>query len=459
MHRSFILVSLLLSGFLLSNPLSRADQIEWERSLEQALERAAAENIPVFIAVNMDGEKVCEELVENHYRHKRIKKLSGNTANLFASKYYHKGAGGKCPLAQGLSCALHQQVEKDIRKRIPDLVSENEMIAPNHIFLNPQGEVILSVPYMITPEQLEWCMYEAIRKVNPDFSWSLSSGARAPRRLIYGAVAAPGSVPDTSMKAEPLSPEELEEVKALINKSGRGVRFEAMQKYFPSLIVTESKEAMDCVKTWLSHRWSVNRGRTARLLHEIGRTSPPSYWPVVAPYVSHDKRDIRNEAVVALEQLAAPKSLKTLTRQLANEKDESVRGNLYRAVASVGRGSRSAESKVLKAAEKEKKDYLRIHALIGLVYVENREKVLEVLLKALNCDRAPIRAAAAYTIAFRREVELAEALRIALEGEQDPKCLLHLKAAVEALDGGSLEGVQGVLEDYALDEIDRDRMD
>lgn len=459
MHRTDILVSILFSGFLLLSPLSTADQIEWERGLRQALERADSENIPVFIAVNMDGEKVSEELVENHYRHKSIVKLSKNTANLFASKYYHKGAGGKCPLAPILSCALHQQVEKDLRKQIPDLVSEDEMIAPNHIFLNPRGEVILSVPYMITPGQLEWCMYEAIRKVNPDFSWSLSSGARAPRRLIYGAVAAPGNIPESSMKAEPLSREELEEVKALINKSGRGMRNEAIQKYFPSLIVTESKEAMDCVKTWLSHRWSINRGRTAKLLHEIGRTSPPSYWSVAAPYVSHEKRDIRNEAVVALEQLAAPKSLKTLTRQLAAEKDESVRGNLYRAVASVGRGSRSAEAKVLKAAEKEKKDFLRIHAVIGLVYVENREKVLDVLLKALNCDRAPLRAAAAYTIAFRREAELKEALRIALEGEQDPKCLLYLKAAVEALEGGSLEGVQGVLTDYALDEIARDRME
>ena len=46
---------------------------------------------------------------------------------------------------------------------------------------------------------------------------------------------------------------------------------------------------------------------------------------------------------------------------------------------------------------------------------------------------------------------------IALEIEQDLKCKTYLEAAVIALKGGSLNLIEGVLKEYALDEILRDR--
>ena len=101
--------------------------------------------------------------------------------------------------------------------------------------------------------------------------------------------------------------------------------------------------------------------------------------------VSNSNPEIRNEAVVALEQLAEPRSLKVLTKQRSVEKDDAVQASLIRAIASVGRGNRTAETLVLKVAGKDKKDFLRIHALIGLVYVENREKVNALLAKNLTC--------------------------------------------------------------------------
>jgi len=96
--------------------------------------------------------------------------------------------------------------------------------------------------------------------------------------------------------------------------------------------------------------------------------------------------------VVALEQLAAAKSLKVLNRQKSAEKDERTKGNILRAIASTGRSNRSAQSAVLKAAEKDKSNFLRINAIIGLVYLEDREKVNAVLVQALNHEKAGIRA-------------------------------------------------------------------
>jgi hypothetical protein len=254
-----------------------------------------------------------------------------------------------------------------------------------------------------------------------------------------------------------LGKKELEEVLDTLKKSDRKDRFNAFQKYFPSIILSTEKEAMDWVESQLSARWAINRGQTANMLHNIGRTSPPTYWKMVAEFVDHENLRIRNEAIVALEQLGEPKSLKALMKQRSVEKEDSARANLIRAIASVGKGNRKAETLVLKASEKDKSELIRINALIGLVYVENREKVNQVLVNALNETNPGVRAAAAYTVAVRRETEMAPAIKVALDIEEDPGCKRYLEAAQAILNGGSLEEVQGVLKDYALDEIERDR--
>ena len=451
----FLSPVLLLAAILAAPPSLSAAGIEWQDSLTAALEAAKAENVPILIAVNMDGERVCEELCKRHYKDSKIVKLSNRMVCLFASKYFHKGGDKACPRAGCIPCAAHQQVEKDVRADILGVAPGEEMIAPNHVLVGPDGKIILSVPYMITTGQLEWCMVEAMRKINPSFKWSLSAAARAPRRVLYGEMYKEGE----GGGARPLSGEELKETLDAIRKgSGRGGRGGTMKQYFPSLIVTDDKDAMKVVSQWLTSRWSGRGGQGARIVHDIGRTSPQSWWEVVAPLLSHPDPGMRNEAIVALEQLAAPKSLKALTKQKSVEKEDAALGNLIRAIASVGRGSRSPENLVLKAAERDKKDFIRINALIGLVYIENREKVNTVLLKGLTDTNPGVRAAAAYTIAVRRENDLAEALVVALQAETNFKCKAYIEAASAALKGGGLKLVEGVLREYAHDEISRDRM-
>ncbi len=446
-------------------PAARADAIVWDASFDAALAKAKAENKPIFIAVNMDGEPVCEELVKRHYRDERIVKLSGSTINLFASRFSHKGGDKACARAGNIPCRSHQQVERDVRRDVFNIAPGEPVNAPNHIWLNPDGSVILSVPFMITTGQLEWCMVEAIRKVDPTFEWNLRASARAPRRLIYGdprekeqdKAGSGERGGGRSTEAEPLDKKELDEVLDAVKKgSGRGDRGNTARQYFPSLIVTDDKKAIDFVESWITSRWASGRPGE-RLLHEIGRTSPPSFWEVAAAALSHSDLAVRNEAIVALEQLAEPKSLKALLKQKSSEKEDAAAANLIRAIASVGRGKKSAESLVLKTAAKDKKHFMRIHAIIGLVYIEDREKVNDVLVKSLGSDNPGIRAAAAYSIAIRREHDLRDALAVAINAEKDLTCKTYLGAAAAALRGGGLRLIEGVLREYALDDIVRDR--
>jgi len=446
-------------AFLFTILPASGEDIKWESSFRDSLKRAKLEDKPLFIAVNMDGQPVCEELANKHYKSKRIVKLSKNLINLFASRYYHKGGTDKCPRAECIKCAQHQQIEKDMRKHLPEMHADGDVIAPNHIFLYPDGKVILSVPYMITEGQLEWCMKEAVRKVRQDFTWGLGNGGSAPKKVMYGKVAAPGLSSNNGGKAQPLSKKELSEALSEIKKSGRRGGYETAEKYFSSLIVTEDKKAIEVVKSWLSSRWIFNYGRGKGILHDIGRTSPPVYWSVVAPFVSHEKIEVRNEAVVALEQLADPKALKALKKQKTSEKDVKVKANIIRAIASTGRGNKSAESTVLKTAEREKKTLVRISGIVGLVYLEDRKTVNEVLIKSLKDKDPGIRAAAAYTIAMRRETDLIKAIDETIASEGSAEVRVYMRAAANVLKGGNVDTVKGVLKDYALDTIDRDRVE
>lgn len=454
-----------LAVFLLFPVALPAGGIVWEASFDNALEKAKEENKPIFIAVNMDGEWVCEDLVRNHYRDKKIVQLCENTVNLFASKFYHKGGTKVCPRAGNITCAAHQEVEKGMRRLVFGQKGEEgntvsgEMIAPNHIFLSPDGKITHSVAYMITPGQLEWCLVEAIRKNDPAFKWALRSSARAPRRLVFDKVTSIAGGKGDGRAPRPLSDEELDEVLDQIKTTGRGDRGGGFRRNLPSLIVTPDERAIEVVRIYLTSRWIKHGGATrlVELIHDIGRTSPPEFWEVVEPFVSDSLPEVRNEAAVALEQLAAPKSLKALQKQWSREKEKRVKWNLIRAIASVGKGVKRVESLVLKVAEKEKDPALRAHAIVGLVFVENREKVMAALEKALTHEDAPVRAAAAYTIAVRRERELLEPLKAARGAEPDSRLELYMKASCAALGEGTLDDVVGILIDYLLDEIERDR--
>ncbi len=410
--------------------------------------------MPIFIAVNMDGESVCKQLVDRHYKNSKVVKLSRLTVNLFASKYFHKGGITTCSRAGNIPCAAHQQIEKDVRREVLKIGAGKDVVAPNHFFLAPDGKILFSVPYMITEGQLEWCLAEAIRRVDSSFTVQLSGSARAPRRLAFGG-ASSRNKGDDSVR-EPTK-EEIDVALDILKKSGRGDRRSDAKQYFPALMLSADKRVLEMFHQWLSAGFFINQGQTARWLHAIGRVSPPEYWKVLEPFISWPIEDIRMEAIVAMEQLAEPKGLKPLLKQWKSEKKETIRGCLIRAIAASGSGNKSAEKIVLKTAGKDRKSYMRIHGLIGLVHVEDRDKVNNILRKALSHDDPGIRASAAYTIAVRRESDLGEALRAAAAAEQDKKCLVYLKAGISALDGGSLKLIEGVLREYAYDEVKRDR--
>ena len=123
--------------------------IRWAPSLEDALARAEREKRVVFVAINMDGERANREMVRDHYRDATLAKLGAHTVNVFCS------LSGE-PKLPGVTAAVQNRCERQVRARILQVDGEAPIVAPQHLFLAPDGKILAAVPYYLTKGELEW---------------------------------------------------------------------------------------------------------------------------------------------------------------------------------------------------------------------------------------------------------------------------------------------------------------
>ncbi len=432
------------------------DAISWQPEADAALALAASEHRALFIAVNMDGERANDQMVEVHYRDPMICKLAQKTVNLFASRFDHGSGEAPCPRCGVIPCARHMEVERAVRGKWVAEAADGTVVAPQHVFVDPTGKVILSVPYQVTVGELEWCFVTAIRKLDPEFPWTLSQKARAPRRLVMEGVA-PSEGP-----AQPLPPDkkELAETFERLRTTGRGEAGRDTLQDVLRLLLSEDKKAIEYVESWMNSRWIGfgGAGRLTQVIHAIGRTSPPVWWEVVEPFLGDHRLEVRREAAVALEQLAEPKSLGALTKQWKKEKELDAQKELIRAIAAVGCADPKAIKLATEQARKADEKVLRVNALIGCAALEDRETVLALLRESLADELGAVRAAAGYVIAVRREEELRKPLEDVALMETDAAVKEALERALEVLAGGKESQLRPILAKFAESDIPRDRL-
>ena len=406
-------------------------QIHWESSYPDTLARAEREGKVVFLAVNMDGERANDRLAEETYADPTLAALSASTLNLVASVSSH---GDKtCKRFPGTTCDAHQDVEKAVRGNLLQADVGGYVVAPQHVFLSPQGEVLLSVPYQVSAAELEWCFVTALLEVDPDCGVKASRAARPPRRLILRGVHEPKAGAD----APPLSLDAARELVGEIKKGQhRGGDFEGAIR---RLMRVDEKEVVEFVEDLLEGKIGAKgakigsgdgaQRRRAELIHEVGVHSPRRYWEAIAGFAKSNTDVVRAETAVALEQLGAPDSLKVVKSALSKEKDPATRALWLRALASVGAEDKSARKAVFKAARKEKDARARANAVIAVGSLAPGEDRDELLTELLEGGAGPHSAAAACAMAMTRD----RAWIAALEGIPEGKGESFEKAREAAL--------------------------
>lgn len=429
-----------------------ADSIAWEPQREAALARARAERRVVFVAVNMDGERACDRLAEKVYRDKTIVALASATVNLIASQPSHTAGDKACARFGTIPCTAHQTVDKWVRKEVLVPDAEGYVVAPQHVFLDPDGKVLLSVPYEIDASELAWCFATALRAVDPSAKPLVPSTAHAPRRLVLGGVWKP-----QSQKAA--APATHDEVVSLVKSVKKGLSSEARLDALRRIMSSDEPEGIEFLRAELRSGEKEGDHR-AELLHSIGALSPPSYWELVSDFAIGSENALRLEAAVALEQLAAPASLKKVQAALFKEDHREIKKEWIRALAAAGANDAQVRKDLLKRVKSEKDELLRVNTIVALGSLAPDDEVALALATLLKDGASAERAAAACALAIARDPGARPQLEAARTAATSPDAALVAEAcsaALKSLESGGLFAIRDVLKKVAQDAVERDR--
>lgn len=452
-----------------------AKEVVWASAYDEATQEAAASGKVIFVAVNMDGERANDRMVKNVYKDKKIVSLSENTVNLVASAAEHKKSG-ECSRFGGVECEQHRFVDIDVRRNILKADATGAVVSPQHVFLTPKGEVLLSVPYEVSPGELEWCFLEALSTVNREFSPKASRTARKPRRLIVGDVIAQGDGVASAITRE----EALNLVAELKKGKARATRDRMLYR----LVTADEPEARDYVLSVLRAGAGDGSARGGRggnsdpakvrgeLIRWIGTASPPTYWELCAEFANSGTPSVKREAVVALEQLSASGSLPTLMKAYKRASESVDRKNLLRAIGASARGDKKARKEVLKASIDKRDTVVRANALLALGWLDADDDVDsrlgEAALPATLGTDAKIkpdkvtsneRLAAVVAMGLSRRADWKELLT-GIDGDESEDEALREAArqAILVIDGEPYGALRSALRMAGGDEIPRDRL-
>lgn len=448
---------------------SRAADIIWERGYEAAVERAKAEGLVLFVAVNMDGDPGNDRMAKKVYHNRTVVGLTAQTVNLVASIALHD-KGGDCRHLGAITCDEHRDIDVQVRAKILKASIDGFVVAPQHVWLAPSGAVLLSVPYEVSAGELEWCFHEAQRRINPDYAGKESSKSQRPRRWIPGGV----SEPEQAENSRPLSREEALEIISKLKKGG--VPPARMAQHYYMLAKADLKEARDFIEKFLRSgggslgiaaafgggRGGGGRGRgwgqdlVPKMIRAIGEISPQSYWEVLEDFVSTGDARLRTEAVVAMEQLAAPKAISALTKQYKKEREPEIKKNILRALGACGSDSKSVRKLLLKAAAHKKDGLLRQNALIAMGWLEPNEDVQERLKLAFENGSVLEQSASLVAMGLSRDSYWLESLEQTAQEQGEFQELAGMVASV--LKEGQIRLLAVPMAESGADVIPRNRL-
>ena len=395
-------------------------QIHWESSLSAALGKAKATKRVVMIAIHMDGERACQEMIAEHYSDPQLVKLSRATVNLFC-------AAAKRSLIKGMSPRVQQNNDWDVRSKVLKVKEDAWVVAPQHVFLSPEGKILRAVPYLMTKGELEWLWLDAIRKQDSSFEWKLSDAARPPRRLRDESAAA---VEDKSKK--PPTPEEISALLAKLQKNGLGDKHEALRN-LETIARSESPKALAFAKKALAQAKPEQR---SEFLRAIGRVAPKRWWKLVETYLKDKDANVRAAAIRALRELGEAKAAKRLLRRFKDTKESAEnRGRALIAMVVLEPKKRSHNKLLTKALRSESNKQLRVRAALAADRLEDKRAVRQLLGIAVSDRSAIVRQATLWLIAERRDKDFVPLLESALEKESDKVTKPLYKAALEVIEG------------------------
>jgi HEAT repeat protein len=359
---------LLLSALLWPVPQAGAqDAIRWEPDAAAAFDRAAKEGRPLFVAFNMDGEVANDEAVRLHYKDPEIVRLSQKFVCLVGSIGSHaEGEDEACPRLGSITCAQHQAVEKEIRRRF---IEGDIVRAPQHVFCAPTGEELFRKVFQISVDTMKGAMAEAIGRVREDPE---SKGIlEAQRRRV-------------------------DELLAQIESGSADQRNAA----FKSLATSEDPRALPAILEKAKPGNDDMVRYTA--IYSLGDKGNHAAVEPLLSYVRDKNTKIAVYALAALEKIELPQVMDPLLATLKRERDSRVKAYAIRALAKSVPESEAVRKACLQTL-RDRSDTVQSCGLIAAYSLKPHPDVAKAVRALTKGGSSNLRALAIWVLGRQRD--------------------------------------------------------
>lgn len=434
-----------------------APSAEWTRDVEVGLKRAQAEQRVVLLSLGSATEARSERHVLEVYRSKSAKPYLEASVNLAAWTWPGDEVGLLSDFGEYTpvhhTTNLERFKERWLRPNELGVVAQ-----PQHVWLSPAGEVLLSVPFEISALEFAWCFDEALRRAGIESRPDLPKGAHPPRRLLLGEVF---RLANDDEYGRGLWPRELEVVLASFQKRNLTMADAADLR---RVLFTDEADAAESISDEFG-KWdlasSMMRDLTGILdgtVYLLGQSSTTRFLPALEQFARHPRASMRSQVAVAFEQIGDPTGLALVKSALKKEDDDAVRALWVRALGACGRSNASASKELIRIAQKDKVDAVRYSAVLALGYVLPEPKAEQRLLEFVASGPEPERRAALLALALGRCVASREIVAAWTAEEVEEPTRSAAAAALAVLDGGNLSGLRESVAELLPDAIDRRRV-
>ncbi|MEM9383372.1 MAG: HEAT repeat domain-containing protein, partial [Planctomycetota bacterium] len=339
--------------------------IEWTARIGAALARAQEERRIVLLALGAAGEGRTARHVKTLYPAKDAAGAFGATINVPAWSFALDDERSLPKLGGATADDVRMNLA-EITERWIEANEDGAVPLPHHVWLDPDGEVLLSCPWEIDAAELAWCTDEALRRAGIEARPDLPKGAHPPRRLVIGGTT---RVANADPLGRGLVPGELDEAIGELNKRflAWGDRFQVTR-----ILFTDEDDAADFIAQKVG-LWDIGQEATGALLDGVvglaGALSTAAHVELFEDAAKSSRASRRAQSAVALEDLGRPEGLAAAKKAWKKEKDVAVRSEWARALGACGRGQASVAKALVRAARKERSARVRRSAILGLGHV------------------------------------------------------------------------------------------
>jgi hypothetical protein len=349
-------------------PAPKGPELAWAHDVETAFKTAAADKKPLLFVIMKDKEIACKRMLEQVYADEGVRTRLSNFVLLPCSTYDHTEPGSeKCTQFPGVTCAEHQAIEREMRRRFQD---ENLVVAPQHIICDSAGRVLLRKMY----EMKAGGFAEFLDR---GFGLFIEGTGGAASRPASGPASRPatGGAPAADAGAGPRKLSSELEGKVLAILKADDAAKESLTK---ELLADPSEERRDAFLELVS-RMKTSKDKEI-VIRALGYPDFSAAAPAVIVLLGEKDTLARNCAVVTLEEMANPAACEPLILLHKKEKDPEIHKDVVRALGPCGNG---------------------------------RPEARAILLKELNASQENVRAAAAMSIGWflAGDAEIDKALR------------------------------------------------